>query len=1333
MPMVLDLDVIKRRSPSVSFAASNQPRLIGTFQTADSRVHLYLNVNYDLVERRIAGVPIYRNPVVRRMPEFEELEAGTLALAPLDSFVATKPRKGVFIYHQPTPKRWRRPEEGMRLDLDVRYDGVDSNVPTVRIVEETETTLVKLKKARRHQDPGPGQYDVTPMMDGGAPLFLKAPRFSLTAGSEACNPKEGDILELDVRDDILHRSVGTVDMSKTSARKAPRVADHVNASYDPSDEYLRPHVAGPLLEKLGRPADRTKADPHSTLEYDPNYELVEPAPRTVDFTLAQGHKPMAATKEGEGDKLTLEPQYDVVKPRVTAPVDLHRQQGRKESTAGKESARLEYDINYDAQLTHVPGTRLDTGGRPAEMSKSLDEGGYLKYDPDYDGVRASAPAAHFAAEIGHGLVRKDGEEAAPPEPQEGDILELDVRDDILHRSVGTVDMSKTSARKAPRVADHVNASYDPSDEYLRPHVAGPLLEKLGRPADRTKADPHSTLEYDPNYELVEPAPRTVDFTLAQGHKPMAATKEGEGDKLTLEPQYDVVKPRVTAPVDLHRQQGRKESTAGKESARLEYDINYDAQLTHVPGTRLDTGGRPAEMSKSLDEGGYLKYDPDYDGVRASAPAAHFAAEIGHGLVRKDGEEAAPPEPQEGDILELHPTLKLVRRSAPSAFFTSAPLPQPVEPITVGCDHHPDFALVKPRAPAAEFSKLVGRDEEDLDEDAAARPLYFPDMTAVTPRTVSAVPFARQVGRDDLEKEIEEDDVAYEPQWGQVQPRLTGGVNMHRQFGRDEDDAVEDDREYSQVEAAELFMQRHVASTNLGVVGRDSESQEEDERDYEPDDAAVKPRLLTFSFDKRIGHAALTPDADDDESAGPDGLEYDPNYDLVRRQARSVDFSAAAGRDAREPEVDDRSFFLPRDGLAFSADAPPGGGALPLSRQVGREELETEEELDDRSALDILRADAHTMARLDRGHVAMERHVGREELELDPPEFAPGDETEDESLAYKLLPGGEAPRDWTRRRVHGFSMRGQVGRQAAAGLLSQSVDAGLYYAEAADGLLSTRERPLAAAFGRALLGQRTAALHPTGPAPAPSPDTVAAAEAAAAQEAVKAAAARGPRSILRPAPPSVAASIDTGMLEKLSQAMPRELAERMLRDMQEIRGRTTKLRGELSTHSKEVQTVGRQQAKLMQRQNKVSQADEAARRQTPAPRTAPPEPGPRAQDSAAPTAGPAPRRRIRTRKVKLLPSPTAQAQGGAPAPAAPRARTVRFADEPATRRRDDAEGGGGGAKAPRSAMRRGGKDKLENVRLFEQQPHERDLSWVRQAGPGRRALRQRALERDDEAA
>ena len=86
-------------------------------------------------------------------------------------------------------------------------------------------------------------------------------------------------------------------------------------------------------------------------------------------------------------------------------------------------------------------------------------------------------------------------------------------------------------------------------------------------------------------------------------------------------------------------------------------------------------------------------------------------------------------------------------------------------------------------------------------------------------------------------------------------------------------------------------------------------------------------------------------ADEPDDDKPDGLEYDPNYSAIRPSAPAAHFSVEAGRDDEDVEEDDRSFFLPPSELRAA-------GAIPMARQVGREDLDADEQVDDRDPLEL---------------------------------------------------------------------------------------------------------------------------------------------------------------------------------------------------------------------------------------------------------------------------------------------------------------------------------------------------------------------------------------------
>ena len=105
---------------------------------------------------------------------------------------------------------------------------------------------------------------------------------------------------------------------------------------------------------------------------------------------------------------------------------------------------------------------------PRKADGSLQDGDVLELSPDDMPTRASSPQLSFGAGKGHAL-EVDG---------------LDTKD------------------------------YDPAYGQIDPHVAVPSISKLGRAKDATVADVRGTLEYTPEYNLVERTSRSVDFTKA---------------------------------------------------------------------------------------------------------------------------------------------------------------------------------------------------------------------------------------------------------------------------------------------------------------------------------------------------------------------------------------------------------------------------------------------------------------------------------------------------------------------------------------------------------------------------------------------------------------------------------------------------------------------------------------------------------------------------------------------------------------------------------------------------------------------------------------------------
>ena len=104
------------------------------------------------------------------------------------------------------------------------------------------------------------------------------------------------------------------------------------------------------------------------------------------------------------------------------------------------------------------------------------------YDVSTEFLKPAVPAPSFK-----GAGRQDTGLPKSGEVLEGDVLELDPDPSVRFRDrSGTVDLSKSTGRVADHRLreEHLQADYDPDDSYLRAHIPGPLIEKLGRAKEK---------------------------------------------------------------------------------------------------------------------------------------------------------------------------------------------------------------------------------------------------------------------------------------------------------------------------------------------------------------------------------------------------------------------------------------------------------------------------------------------------------------------------------------------------------------------------------------------------------------------------------------------------------------------------------------------------------------------------------------------------------------------------------------------------------------------------------------------------------------------------------
>jgi hypothetical protein len=280
--------------------------------------------------------------------------------------------------------------------------------------------------------------------------------------------------------------------------------------------------------------------------------------------------------------------------------------------------------------------------------------------------------------------------------QDGDVLELSP-DDMPTRASAPQLSFGTGKGHELEVEGSDSKDYDPLYAQVDPHVGVPVLSKLGRAADTSEADVRGTLEYSPEYGMVERTSRSVDFTKATS-RPIEAVRDPNGDVLILDPKDDLLRKEARA-VDLMHQSGRDDSTSEERDAR-DYDgaDALDTLQVHLPAVRLDGNAR-VEPKKS--DGVDVMYDPEDAITRPSAPAAVFGPMTGRELPRK-----ADGSLQDGDVLELSPDDMPTRASAPHISFGNAKAhavgPDALESGTF--DYDPDVTVVRPTSRSAD---LVG--------------------------------------------------------------------------------------------------------------------------------------------------------------------------------------------------------------------------------------------------------------------------------------------------------------------------------------------------------------------------------------------------------------------------------------------------------------------------------------------------------------------------------------------------------------------------------------------------------------------------------------------------
>ena len=946
--------------------------------------------------------------------------------------------------------------------------------------------------------PGPGEYSVeqTVSVVGGA--IPRTPGRGVTQKGLM----DGDILELNPSDRLTRAQSPSVALSR-SPRGGLVATDAGSAQdidfYDVQRDGLSTNARTPnvYINAPSKHGDEIgEIDVRGALEYTPKHDLLEPSSRSVDFARVSGRPAdHVSLQPAPGDVLILDPQDDLTR-RQPPTVDLMHQTGRMDGVAHKAPDGRDYYPDTGAVDPHMASVRLDTGGRPKEKTSDIAD---VMYDGDDTAVRQSAPAAVFGPMTG-----REGLKMADGSLTDGDVLELSPDDMVTRASAPHVTFGGAHGHVVPGVHEVDTKDYDPNFEAILPRVPGLLLEKLGRgvSASATEMDVRGALEYTPKHDLLEPSSRSVDFARVSGRPAdHVSLQPAPGDVLILDPQDDLTR-RQPPTVDLMHQTGRMDGVAHKAPDGRDYYPDTGAVDPHMASVRLDTGGRPKEKTSDIAD---VMYDGDDTAVRQSAPAAVFGPMTGReGLKMADGSLT------DGDVLELSPDDMVTRASAPHVTFgNQIRIREQIPQDTDTCDYEPTLDAVKPRTLAVDFSRLQSREEmepqpaSELDGEAGDYTPAFPDEA----RVKSVVPFSQQVGREELNLELEPPvDMDYEPIIEFVRPRTGRGIlNMGRATGRDLEEPEEDDRDHDPTLPAEA---PHVVDFGL-QTGRDTISDhdvEPDERNYEPSDTTTKPSPITFSFDQRVGREGPPDEIDETD------YDAEPARAATKPSARSVDFKSAPCREddpndgglsgpgtaSEKDEAGERPFYnisAARDERGYY-DTLLGRWrkvGIEMDRQVGRSSLDLDEETDDR---DPLNTDDVAVRRRAVGRVDFHQQVGRESLEIeveaacDPYEDYEVDlRTTQRSLRGGAQHGGGATLAMSTagRRDDLGPYDGpahDLGRGTGRGPglifvpVSQSVDVGRYSPD--DRTTSTRSSMPSISFTTAHKGDRMRRLQKTGP-------------------------------------------------------------------------------------------------------------------------------------------------------------------------------------------------------------------------------------------------------------
>eukprot|EP00741_Cyanophora_paradoxa_P023435 tig00021582_g22639.t1 len=914
----------------------------------------------------------------------------------------------------PRTQAWEPP----RLFYDVNLDAVRPSA-SVSVPDLARSSVRFPSRAKEEEAAlGPGAYEA-----GAAAAALEpdapAARFGRSSSMRFDYPADGSLPPKPPPRDgdriPIRPSLSLVRPSVPAALIAPEPSNapppalperYRDAPYEPNLDAARPRPPGstPLVEfaKMLPRGDPAPAPEEAQTPLDVRYSAVE----------------AAGPAYTGGDALDLDAARaaEALAPRRGAAVEMARQVPRPDPTPKPQRRDVVYRVEEADALPPGPG----------------------RYRPDDAAARPRAPAADFAR-----ASARFPEGAAGP--AEGDLLVLEAAaaaDAVRPSAPAALIAPEPSNAPPPALPERYrDAPYEPNLDAVRPGAPGPVPFERQTERDELPAQADSGVDgfrYRPSRRLVEASVRSVPDLARQsdtGRLAPPAPSEG-GDALDLDPARGeaLVAPRRSAgPLEFARQTARPGLPGALAAAPdADYDPKEDLVRPRAPAAVISAPPDPEEAARREEErareqppgpgryrpdpaavlpappsmrareGDVLLLEPSDEATRPAAPAPpDFARQLprpASGLARASFYEDTPLDPRDDALRPAMPAPLMARhRARPRQLFEAA---------GEGADallYHPErgYAAVEPALPAVDFGARVSR--QDL-ERAEARGrgevpdglLYRPSYSQTLPSLRGAPEFERQAGRPEAEAALEEgQELKYEPRLSLVKPRTDASVpDFARLPGRPEPPPAAE-------EGSELKydpeVPRHVPGPSMALAtGRPAEggplgakkAEEGSELKYDPRPEAVLPRAPGApAFRTALGREDLpAPEAEEGQE-----LKYEPRLSLVkpRTDVSVPDLSRSAARDGgalapRElEEGQELKYDVRREAVEPRASR---GGALPLDRQMGREDLPQPEPAEGQE----LKYDP-TVRRSVKGFVEMELQIARPEPGPDPDRVLEGSE------------------------------------------------------------------------------------------------------------------------------------------------------------------------------------------------------------------------------------------------------------------------------------------------------------------------------------------------------